>query len=57
VDVDEKGTEAAAATAVSAAKDGETIMDFIADHPFIFLIRDKDSGSLLFMGRVQDPTK
>jgi serpin B len=58
VDVDEQGTEAAAATAVviPTAED-EPVKDFVADHPFIFLIRDNDSGSLLFMGRVADPTK
>ena len=59
VDVDEKGTEAAAATAVVLAhgEDGEPAKEFVADHPFIFLIRDDASGSLLFMGRIQDPTK
>jgi serpin B len=58
VDVDEQGTEATAATAVviPTAED-EPVKEFVADHPFIFLIRDNDSGSLLFMGRVADPTK
>lgn len=58
VDVDEKGTEAAAATAISipTAEDVQA-KEFVADHPFIFLILDNDSGSLLFMGRVADPTK
>ena len=59
VDVNEEGTEAAAATAVimtrSVAFDiGPTI--FKADHPFIFLIRDNHSGSVLFLGRVIDPS-
>ncbi len=59
VDVNEEGTEAAAATAVimtrmSLVDMGPTI--FKADHPFIFLIRDKFSGSILFLGRVTDPT-
>jgi serpin B len=61
VDVDERGTEAAAATAVvgmmlSMAWDApETPVVFRADHPFLFLIRDRATGSILFMGRVADP--
>ncbi len=58
VKVDEKGTEAAAATAVvmklSAVMPSNV---FRADHPFIFIIQDKDTGNILFMGRVNDPTK
>ena len=58
VDVNEEGTEAAAATGVvmrltSAAPGGIPV--FRADHPFIFLIRDKASGSILFLGRVMNP--
>jgi serpin B len=62
IEVDEKGSEAAAATAV--------VMDqlalpvnvarpkiFRADHPFFFVIEDKQSGEILFMGRVVDPGK
>jgi len=65
IDVDEKGTEAAAATAV--IMEGATAVPprfrpppppvFRADHPFVFLIRDNRSGGILFMGRVTDPTK
>ncbi|MHC9540280.1 MAG: serpin family protein [Vulcanimicrobiota bacterium] len=60
VDVNEKGTEAAAATAVvmragSAAPRPETIIPFKVDHPFIFLIRDRKTDSILFMGRIQNP--
>ncbi len=55
VAVNEEGTEAAAATAVVmkrlAIKD-DTI--FRADHPFLFVIRDDATGSILFMGRVAD---
>jgi serpin B len=58
VKVDEKGTEAAAATAVvmragSAAV--AQVAEFKADHPFLFLIRHKATGLVLFMGRVVDP--
>jgi len=56
VDVDEKGTEAAAATAVVMRTESVVLkQQFIADHPFIFLIRDNATGSILFMGRVADP--
>jgi len=51
--VNEEGTEAAAATGVAAGK-GVTPV-FRADHPFVFLITEKDSGAILFMGRVVNP--
>jgi serpin B len=58
VDVNEEGTEAAAATAVvftlTAINPG-SIKVFRADHPFIFMIQQKDSGNILFMGRVENP--
>lgn len=58
VDVNEAGTEAAAATAVvmlgSAARPGEPVV-FRADRPFVFLIRDVRSGCVLFMGRMANP--
>jgi len=55
VEVNEEGTEAAAATGISV---GIVSMppSFTADHPFLFLIRDKVTGSLLFLGRVVDPS-
>jgi serpin B len=56
--VDEKGTEAAAATAVSMARAGgvpSKPREFKADHPFAFVIRDEASGLVLFMGRVKNP--
>ena len=57
VAVDEKGTEAAAATAVimgrSAAMEPDLVLT--VDRPFIFLIRDKSTGAILFVGRVLDP--
>jgi serine protease inhibitor len=58
VDVNEEGTEAAAATAVvvrTTAIGPKEIPVFRADHPFLFLIRDNDSGSLLFIGRMMNP--
>jgi serpin B len=60
VAVDEKGTEAAAATAVIAVGAGAPVnpsqpIVVKADHPFIFFIRDQQTGSILFVGRVLDP--
>ncbi len=56
IELNEEGTEAAAATAVvlveSAAKQP---VIFRADHPFFFIIRDKQSKSILFMGRILYP--
>ena len=59
VDVNEEGTEAAAATAVmmraGAAPRQEEPVVFKADHPFLFAIRHRDTGAILFMGRVAQP--
>jgi serpin B len=56
VEVNEKGTEAAAATGVVAGADSALVTPvFRADHPFVFLIRDRRSGSVLFLGRLADP--
>jgi serpin B len=57
VAVDEEGTEAAAATAVAVVAGGIAVPPptFIADHPFIFLIRHNATGSILFIGRVANP--
>jgi len=60
VEVDETGTEAAAATEVDlaeSAKPGAASQEtFLADHPFLFLIRDTRSGSILFIGRYTGPS-
>jgi serpin B len=58
IDVDEKGTEAAAATAVGMATTGlpEDPVSIRVDRPFIFLLRDVPTGAVVFMGRVTDPT-
>lgn len=56
VDVNEAGTEAAASTAVVAgAASLPPPATFHADHPFIFLIRDHSTGTILFVGRVANP--
>ena len=58
VKVDEKGTEAAAATAVvmmRAQAMPVRSVEFKADHPFLFFLRDDVSGLILFMGRVAEP--
>ena len=59
MDVNEEGTEAAAVTTIAV-----TLVEslppppprFTADHPFIFIIQDDESGAILFMGRLSDPT-
>ena len=58
IDVDENGTEAAAATAVvmraTAAPDG--MVTLTVDGPFLFALRDTESGAVLFLGRIADPS-
>jgi len=58
VSVDEAGTEAAAATAIAMAGSAMTEPTYYPvtiDRPFLFVIRDKPTGSILFIGRVLDP--
>jgi len=60
ISVDEAGTEAAAVTAVAEGTIGlgnssARPIAFHADHPFLYLIRDKATGAVLFIGRVVDP--
>jgi serine protease inhibitor len=57
VEVNEEGTEAAAATAVVMKARSLPLPPptFRADHPFLFLIRENETGSILFLGRVTDP--
>ena len=58
VDVNEEGTEAAAVTAVvgTMISAPPPPVPFIADRPFVFIIQDDESGAILFMGRVTDPS-
>ncbi len=63
VDMNEEGTEAAAATATVGLAGAHPMppppqpIDFIADHPFVYLIRDKKTGDILFLGRLADPAQ
>lgn len=61
IEVNEEGTEAAAATAIThmfrgaAPKYRPVPVDFVADHPFAFFVVEEDSGAILFAGHVLDP--
>ncbi len=59
VEVNEEGTEAAAATGVviqlTAVIEEEPVPVFRADHPFVFLIQDDETGNILFIGRISNP--
>ena len=59
IDVNEEQTEAAAATGVimrlTAVRQDKPVVEFNADHPFVFMIRDNGSGAILFVGRVSNP--
>lgn len=59
VEVNEEGTEAAAATGIAVGATAVMIPKeppvFRADHPFLFLIRENRTGSLLFLGRLVNP--
>ena len=58
IEVDEVGTTAAAATALGRKKMSRRpqLPEFKADHPFLFHLRDLQTGMLLFQGRVTDPS-
>ena len=61
IDVNEKGTEAAAVTSADGSwGEGPSVPEkpkvFNANQPFIFLIKEKSTGSILFIGRIKDPS-
>jgi serpin B len=60
IQVDEEGTEAAATTGVVAVPTSglatSASVTFDADRPFLFFVRDKKSGAVLFAGRLSDPS-
>jgi serpin B len=57
IEVNEEGTEAAGATGVVMRKLAAFVepKNFVADHPFLFVIRDRKSNAVLFCGRVLEP--
>ena len=62
VEVNEEGTRAAVANAGGVQYQNRFLVggppiNFIADHPFLFLIQDNESGTIFFMGRFKQPTK
>jgi serpin B len=57
VDVNEEGTEAAAAIDVSGVGSPDEPENFRANHPFVYLIRDNRTGAILFLGCIVDPTQ
>jgi serpin B len=59
IDVNEEGTEAAAATAVTMRKTAILLdeVQFKADHPFIYLIKDNETNTILFVGRLMNPNQ
>lgn len=58
IDVNEEGTEAAAATAIPTfVTSAPQVAVFHADHPFVYVIREQETGAILFMGRVVNPAE
>ena len=57
--VNEKGTEAAAVTNIGIRLSSFqiTTQKFVVNRPYLFMIRDDRSGSILFMGKILDPTQ
>jgi serpin B len=58
IDVSEEGTEAAAVTSIGIQATSVHvggIVPFVADHPFLAVLRDDRTGAILFIGQVTDP--
>ena len=57
LEIDERGTEASAATVVIMREKSAPLKDmFIANHPFLFLIMENNTGLILFMGKIDSPS-
>ena len=54
INVNEKGTEAGATTIIASSASGPPT--FLANHPFVFVIQDRETGNILFIGRLSDPS-
>ncbi|GJN31927.1 hypothetical protein PR202_gb20386 [Eleusine coracana subsp. coracana] len=62
IEVNEEGTEAAGSTTCAkkiykCARPRVRLVDFVADHPFAFFMVEEESGAVVFMGNVLDPTR
>lgn len=57
IEVNEGGTEAAAATAIIMKATAVFANSIFFNRPFLFAIKEKYTGTILFIGRVMDPTK
>jgi len=55
INVNERGTEAGATTLITASSSAQPPA-FVADRPFVFVIQDRDTGNILFIGRLADPS-
>ncbi len=60
IELDEEGTEAAAVTSVtigvtSAGGGGDNSIEFRANHPFVYIIKENTTGAIMFMGKVENP--
>ncbi len=55
INVNEKGTEAGATTIIASSSSGPPT--FTANHPFVFVIQDMETGNILFIGRLSDPSQ
>ena len=57
VEVNEEGTEAAAVTVVEMAPTSSMTVPFFANRPFLYLIKEKSTGLILFIGRMDEPSE